>query len=93
MARCDAHPWRMCADDRDPLAADAQLTGMLKRALVGCRVEDDGDRGLTQAVETLGIALHEEAAVDPSTPGVPGSDAQLPLPGRGWRRRPARRNP
>ncbi|WP_225882099.1 TIGR02679 family protein [Streptomyces aureocirculatus] len=64
MARYDAHPWRMCADDYDRLAAHTQLLGMPQLALAGPRVEADWDPGLAPAMEALGVALHEESAVD-----------------------------
>lgn len=62
--RYDARPWRMSAGDYEHLAARTQAAGTPQLALAGSPVEADWDAELAPAMETLGLALHEESALD-----------------------------
>lgn len=64
MGRYEAEPWRMAATDYEYLATRTQIHGAPQLALTGTPVEAAWDSELAPAMETLGIALHEEAALD-----------------------------
>ncbi|MET9384343.1 TIGR02679 family protein [Streptomyces sp. NPDC002928] len=57
-------PWRMTAADYEYLAARTQLQGAPHLPLTGPPVEACWDSELASAMEILGIALHEESALD-----------------------------
>ncbi|MGI3202745.1 TIGR02679 family protein [Streptomyces sp. GLT-R25] len=62
--RYDAQAWRMKAEDYEYLATRTQVHGTPQLLLAGPPVEAVWDAELTPAMEALGIALHEEAALD-----------------------------
>lgn len=62
--RCAAEPWRMRARDYEYLATRTRLHGTPHLPLTGPPVEAAWDPELAPAMEALGIALHEEAALD-----------------------------
>ncbi|MEW2075314.1 TIGR02679 family protein [Streptomyces sp. NPDC013433] len=62
--RYAAEPWRMRAPDYEYLATRTQLHGTPHLPLTGPPVEATWDPELAPAMEALGIALHEEAALD-----------------------------
>ncbi|UUU21577.1 TIGR02679 family protein [Streptomyces sp. DSM 40750] len=64
MGRYGAEPWRMTAPDYEYLAARTELRGMPPLPLVGTPVEATWDAELAPTMEALGVALHEEAALD-----------------------------
>jgi uncharacterized protein (TIGR02679 family) len=57
-------PWRMRASDYEYLATRAEVHGTPPLPLTGARVEATWDEELAPALEGLGVALHEEAALD-----------------------------
>ncbi|MEE1766321.1 TIGR02679 family protein [Streptomyces sp. SP18BB07] len=63
-ARYEARPWRMTAPDYEYLATRAELHGTPPLPLTGTPVEAAWDPELTATMHALGIALHEEAALD-----------------------------
>lgn len=62
--RYDPEPWRMRAADYEYLATRAQMLGTPQIALTGPSAEAVWDAELAPAMDALGIALHEEAALD-----------------------------
>lgn len=64
MQRYGAEPWRMGAGDYEYLATRAELQGVPTLPLTGMLVEATWDAELAPAMDVLGIALHEEAALD-----------------------------
>lgn len=64
MERYGAEPWRMTAGDYEYLATRAELQGTPSLPLSGMPVEATWDAELTPAMQSLGIALHEEVALD-----------------------------
>ncbi|MFE2641141.1 TIGR02679 family protein [Streptomyces nigra] len=64
MQRYAAKPWRMRAADYEYLATRAQVNGTPSIALTGPSAEAMWDTELAPAMGALGIALHEEAALD-----------------------------
>ncbi|MFF3734571.1 TIGR02679 family protein [Streptomyces sp. NPDC002476] len=62
--RYGALPWRMGAEDYERLAAAGQAEGVPQLPLDGRPVEADWDPGLAPAMAALGVALHEEAALE-----------------------------
>ncbi|MFF7970257.1 TIGR02679 family protein [Streptomyces sp. NPDC007905] len=64
MQRYRAEPWRMRAADYEYLATRTQVLGTPQIALTGTPAEAGWDPELAPAMNTLGIALHEEAALD-----------------------------
>ncbi|MER6624179.1 TIGR02679 family protein [Streptomyces sp. NPDC000931] len=62
--RYAADPWRMRASDYEYLATRTQLHGTPHLPLTGPPVEAVWDPELAPAMEALGVALHEEAALD-----------------------------
>lgn len=62
--RYGAEPWRMRAPDYEYLATRTRLHGIPQLPLTGPPVEAAWDPELAPAMEALGIALHEEAALD-----------------------------
>jgi uncharacterized protein (TIGR02679 family) len=62
--RYGAEPWRMGTEDYEYLATRAQAHGTPQLLLSGPRAEAVWDAELAPAMEALGIALHEEAALD-----------------------------
>lgn len=62
--RYAAEPWRMRASDYEYLATRTQLHGTPHLPLTGPPVEAAWDPELALAMEALGVALHEEAALD-----------------------------
>ncbi|MGY1397736.1 TIGR02679 family protein [Streptomyces sp. SS10] len=62
--RYAAEPWRMRAPDYEHLATRTRQHGTPHLSLTGPPVEAAWDPELTPAMEALGIALHEEAALD-----------------------------
>ncbi|MGC0379042.1 TIGR02679 family protein [Streptomyces sp. SAI-229] len=62
--RYAAAPWRMRAPDYEHLATRVQRHGTPQLPLTGPPVEAAWDPELAPAMEALGIALHEEAALD-----------------------------
>ncbi|MFJ4718302.1 DUF2399 domain-containing protein [Streptomyces luteogriseus] len=64
MQRYAAEPWRMSAVDYEYLATRAQLNGTPSIALIGPSSEAAWDKELAPTMDALGIALHEEAALD-----------------------------
>ncbi|WP_131563455.1 TIGR02679 family protein [Streptomyces sp. KM273126] len=64
MGRYGAQPWRMTAGDYEYLATRAELQGTPPLPLSGTPVEATWDAELAPAMTSLGIALHEEAALD-----------------------------
>lgn len=62
--RYEALPWRMSAEDYEHLAARSQAEGIPRLPLDGRPVSADWDPDLTPAMTALGVALHEEAALD-----------------------------
>ncbi|WP_405961433.1 TIGR02679 family protein [Streptomyces sp. NBC_00024] len=59
-----SEPWRMSASDYEYLATRAELHGTPPLPLSGTPVEATWDAELAPAMEALGVALHEEAALD-----------------------------
>ncbi|WP_405879405.1 TIGR02679 family protein [Streptomyces sp. NBC_01384] len=64
MHRYGAEPWRMGVTDYEYLATGARLRGTPLLALAGTSVDAVWDAELSSAMEVLGIALHEESAID-----------------------------
>ncbi|WP_239155555.1 DUF2399 domain-containing protein [Streptomyces sp. SID14446] len=64
MQRYGAEPWRMGAGDYEYLATRAELQRVPPLPLTGMLVEATWDAELAPAMDVLGIALHEEAALD-----------------------------
>jgi uncharacterized protein (TIGR02679 family) len=64
MRRYDAAPWRFHAEDYEQLAAHTRARGTPQLPLSGRPTEADWDSALAPAMAALGIALHEEAALD-----------------------------
>lgn len=64
MQRYAAEPWRMRAADYEYLATRAQVNGTPSIALTGPSAEAVWDTELAPTMDALGIALHEEAALD-----------------------------
>ncbi|MGW0824628.1 TIGR02679 family protein [Streptomyces sp. NPDC002845] len=64
MGRYGAGPWRMRAADYEYLATRAELRGTPPLPLTGARVEATWDAELAPTMEALGVALHEEVALD-----------------------------
>ncbi|MFE2279674.1 TIGR02679 family protein [Streptomyces sp. NPDC059454] len=62
--RYAAEPWRLRAPDYEYLATRAQLHGVPHLPLTGPPVEAAWDPELAPTMNALGIALHEEAALD-----------------------------
>ncbi|MEU0114367.1 TIGR02679 family protein [Streptomyces bobili] len=62
--RYGAESWRMRAADYEYLATRAEVRGTPQIALAGLPAEAVWDEELAPAMEALGIALHEEAALD-----------------------------
>lgn len=63
--RYEASPWRMGTTDYEHLAARTQAEGIPQLALDDRPVSADWDPDLAPAMTALGIALHEEATLDP----------------------------
>lgn len=64
MSRYDARPWRMRTVDYEYLAMRAELRGTPALPLAGPRVDAGWDPELAPAMQALGVALHEEAALE-----------------------------
>lgn len=64
MDRYQAEPWRMRAADYEYLAIRTQLHGTPQIPLAGASSEAAWDAELAPAMSALGVALHEEAALD-----------------------------
>ncbi|WDV56014.1 TIGR02679 family protein [Streptomyces coeruleorubidus] len=64
MQRYGAGPWRMRAADYEYLATRTQAHGTPQIALIGTPAEAVWDAELAPTMDALGIALHEEAALD-----------------------------
>ncbi|MBD9703207.1 TIGR02679 family protein [Streptomyces sp. ID01-12c] len=64
MERYGAEPWRMGAPDYEFLATRAELHGTPPLPLSGTPVEATWDTELAATMDALGVALHEEAALD-----------------------------
>ncbi|CCK30507.1 hypothetical protein BN159_6128 [Streptomyces davaonensis JCM 4913] len=64
MERYQAEPWRMQAADYEYLATRAELHGTPPLSLTGTPIEAAWDAELAPTMDALGIALHEEAALD-----------------------------
>ncbi|MPY45646.1 DUF2399 domain-containing protein, partial [Streptomyces phyllanthi] len=64
MGRYGAEPWRMTAGDYEYLATRAELQGTPPLPLGGTPVEATWDTELAATMGALGVALHEEAALD-----------------------------
>ncbi|GGN91798.1 hypothetical protein GCM10011579_089000 [Streptomyces albiflavescens] len=64
MDRYGAEPWRMRAQDYEYLATRTQVHGTPQLLLSGPRIEATWDQELAPTMDALGIALHEEAALD-----------------------------
>ncbi|NEC88656.1 TIGR02679 family protein [Streptomyces sp. SID12501] len=64
MHRYGATSWRMRAADYEYLATRTQVQGTPQVPLVGTPAEAVWDAELAPAMDALGIALHEEAALD-----------------------------
>ncbi|MDX3645670.1 TIGR02679 family protein [Streptomyces sp. MB09-02B] len=64
MERYGADPWRMGAPDYEYLATRAELHGTPSLPLSGTPVEARWDTELAATMDALGVALHEEAALD-----------------------------
>ncbi len=64
MQRYGAEPWRMRAADYEYLAIRTQTQATPQIALTGTPTEAMWDAELAPAMDALGIALHEEAALD-----------------------------
>ncbi|NGO15331.1 TIGR02679 family protein [Streptomyces sp. HC44] len=62
--RYGAEPWRMRAEDYEYLATRTQVHGTPQLLLTGPRIEATWDPELSPTMNALGIALHEEAALD-----------------------------
>ncbi|MER5211848.1 TIGR02679 family protein [Streptomyces sp. NPDC002838] len=62
--RYGAEPWRMRAADYEYLATRTQVHGTPQIALTGTPAEAVWDAELAPTMKALGIALHEEAALD-----------------------------
>ncbi|WDG29758.1 TIGR02679 family protein [Streptomyces sp. CA-278952] len=62
--RYGAQPWRMSADDYEHLATRNQAEKIPQLPLAGQPVSAVWDAGLAPAMAALGVALHEEAALD-----------------------------
>ncbi|MEV5526825.1 TIGR02679 family protein [Streptomyces prunicolor] len=62
--RYRAESWRMKAADYEYLATRTQMHGTPQLLLTGARVEAVWDPELAPAMDALGIAQHEEAALD-----------------------------
>ncbi|WP_033281912.1 TIGR02679 family protein [Streptomyces sp. NRRL F-525] len=62
--RYQAESWRMKAADYEYLATRTQVHGTPQLLLTGPRVEAAWDPELAPAMDALGIALHEEGALD-----------------------------
>ncbi|MBC2902462.1 TIGR02679 family protein [Streptomyces cupreus] len=64
MGRYQAEPWRMTAADYEYLATRAELQGTPPLPLTGTPIEAAWDAELAATMDALGVALHEEAALD-----------------------------
>jgi uncharacterized protein (TIGR02679 family) len=64
MARYGAEPWRMTSEDYEYLATRTQLHGTPPLPLAGRPVEALWDVELARTMTAVGVALHEEAALD-----------------------------
>lgn len=64
MDRYGAEPWRMTAPDYEYLATRTELHGTPPLPLSGTPVEAVWDAELAATMDALGVALHEEAALD-----------------------------
>ncbi|MGV9451059.1 TIGR02679 family protein [Streptomyces sp. NPDC003635] len=64
MGRYQAEPWRMAAADYEYLATRAELHGTPPLPLTGTPVEAAWDPELATTMDALGVAVHEEAALD-----------------------------
>lgn len=64
MGRYGAEPWRMTAPDYEYLATRTDLHGIPPLPLSGTPVEATWDAELAATMDALGVALHEEAALD-----------------------------
>ncbi|MFD4953435.1 DUF2399 domain-containing protein [Streptomyces sp. NPDC058451] len=62
--RYRAQPWRMTAPDYEYLATRTQAHGTPQLLLTGPRTEATWDAELAPTMDAVGIALHEEAALD-----------------------------
>ncbi|MEU0739868.1 DUF2399 domain-containing protein [Streptomyces sp. NPDC006134] len=62
--RYGALPWRMGAEDYERLAARSRSEGIPQPPLGGQPVSAAGDPRLSPSMTALGVALHEEAALD-----------------------------
>jgi uncharacterized protein (TIGR02679 family) len=62
--RYRAQPWRMTAPDYEYLATRTQAHGTPQLLLTGPRTEATWDAELAPTMDAIGIALHEEAALD-----------------------------
>ncbi|MFI6062847.1 TIGR02679 family protein [Streptomyces sp. NPDC051286] len=62
--RYDACSWRMETDDYERLALHARARGIPPLPLEGPVVEAQWDADLAPAMDALGVALHEEAALE-----------------------------
>ncbi|WP_329066747.1 TIGR02679 family protein [Streptomyces sp. NBC_01429] len=65
MRRYDARPWRLLAGDYELLAARAAERGIPPLPLAGPRVGAEWDPDLAPAMSAHGVALHEEATLEP----------------------------
>ncbi|MCI3223805.1 TIGR02679 family protein [Streptomyces sp. NP-1717] len=63
--RYEAQPWRMGTADYEHLAARSQAEGIPQLALDGQLINADWDPDLAPTMTALGVALHEEATLDP----------------------------
>lgn len=64
VGRYKARPWRMSADDYEHLLAHVEALGSPQLALSGSPEAADWDPELHSAMQEMGIALHEESAID-----------------------------
>ncbi|MER6677919.1 TIGR02679 family protein [Streptomyces sp. NPDC000983] len=64
IGRYEAEPWRMTTEDYEYLATRAELRGTPPLPLAGTPVEAAWDPELAPTMGTVGVALHEEAALD-----------------------------
>ncbi|MFG3064827.1 DUF2399 domain-containing protein [Streptomyces sp. NPDC048231] len=64
MERYEAQPWRMETQDYEYLVTRTQMHGAPPLLLTGTRIEATWDPELALTMDAVGIALHEEAALD-----------------------------
>lgn len=64
MERYEAQPWRMETREYEYLVTRTQMHGAPPLLLTGTRIEATWDPELALTMDAVGIALHEEAAVD-----------------------------